>query len=63
MRIREQTKAAQQKLDALRTKTGKRPNIVWLVMDDMGYGDPGAFGGGALLEPRLPTWIGSRQKG
>ena len=31
-----QEQAAQSKLDALRAKTGKRPNIVWLVIDDMG---------------------------
>ena len=32
----EQAAAAQAKLDALFAKTGKRPNIVWLVVDDMG---------------------------
>ncbi|MFO0990531.1 MAG: arylsulfatase [Hyphomicrobiales bacterium] len=41
--------AAQAKLDALFAKTGKRPNIVWFVVDDMGYGDPGAFGGGGAI--------------
>lgn len=51
----EQAKAAQQKLDALRTKTGKEPNIVWLVVDDMGYGDPGAFGGGAIVGAATPN--------
>ena len=50
-----QTKAAQQKLDALMAKTGKRPNIVWLVIDDMGYGDPGAFGGGAIVGAATPN--------
>lgn len=44
-----QEAAAQAKLDALLAKTGKRPNIVWLVIDDMGYGDPGAFGGGGAI--------------
>jgi arylsulfatase len=44
-----QEEAAQRKLDTLRTRTGKRPNIVWLIVDDMGYGDPGCFGGGALV--------------
>ncbi len=51
----QQASAAQQKLDALRTKTGKRPNIVWLVVDDMGYGDPGAFGGGAVVGAATPN--------
>ncbi len=44
-----QEAAAQAKLGALLAKNGKRPNIVWLLIDDMGYGDPGAFGGGAAI--------------
>jgi hypothetical protein len=36
----EQQQAVAQKLAALKGKFGKRPNIVWLVVDDMGYGDP-----------------------
>jgi arylsulfatase len=50
----EQEAAAAKKLAELRTKTGKRPNIVWLVADDMGYGDPGAFGGGAAIGAATP---------
>jgi len=50
-----QEQAAQSKLDALRARTGKRPNIVWLLIDDMGYGDPGAFGGGALVGAATPN--------
>ena len=50
-----QDEAAQRKLADLRAKTGKRPNIVWLVIDDMGYGDPGAFGGGATVGAATPN--------
>src|SRR5258708_5810286 len=50
-----QEQAAQKKLDALRARTGKTPNIVWLLIDDMGYGDPGAFGGGALIGAATPN--------
>jgi arylsulfatase A-like enzyme len=50
-----QEQTAQRKLDALRAKTGKRPNIVWLVIDDMGWGDPGAYGGGAAVGATTPN--------
>jgi len=52
---RDQDAQANAKLEALRTRTGKRPNIVWLVVDDMGYGDPGAFGGGAAIGAATPN--------
>ncbi len=46
---------AAKKLAALKAKTGKRPNIVWLVVDDMGYGDPGVYGGGAAIGAATPN--------
>lgn len=52
----EQDKAVAEKLSALAKKTGKRPNIVWLVVDDMGYGDPGCFGGGAIAGASTPNF-------
>ncbi len=51
----DQAAAAQKKLDELRQRTGKAPNIVWLLVDDMGYGDPGAFGGGAAIGAATPN--------
>lgn len=43
------------KLKDLEKKTGKRPNIVWLIVDDMGYGDPGCYGGGAAVGATTPN--------
>ncbi|HAY79803.1 MAG TPA: arylsulfatase [Planctomycetaceae bacterium] len=50
-----QDQAANQKIAAFRKKTGKRPNILWLVVDDMGYGDPGCYGGGAAIGAATPN--------
>lgn len=50
-----QEQAAQRKLNDLRARTGRRPNIVWFLIDDMGYGDPGAFGGGAAIGAATPN--------
>jgi arylsulfatase A-like enzyme len=44
-----QDQTAQKKLTDLFAKTGRRPNIVWLVIDDMGWGDPGVYGGGEAV--------------
>ena len=51
----EQDQAAAAKISALRAKTGKRPNIVWLLADDMGWGDPGIYGGGAPIGAATPN--------
>jgi len=59
----DQQSAAQKKLDDLMTGTGRRPNIVWLVIDDMGYGDPGAFGGGAAVGAATPNMDRLAQEG
>ena len=50
----EQDKAVAEKLAALKSKTGKRPNILWIVVDDMGYGDPGCYGGGGAIGAATP---------
>jgi arylsulfatase A-like enzyme len=50
----EQEAAVAEKLAALERRTGKKPNILWIVVDDMGYGDPGCYGGGALAGASTP---------
>lgn len=49
-----QDKAVAEKLAALEKKTGRKPNILWIVVDDMGYGDPGCYGGGAIAGASTP---------
>lgn len=51
----EQDRAASAMLADLAQRTGQRPNIVWLIVDDMGYGDPGVFGGGAAIGAATPN--------
>jgi len=50
-----QDKAAQEKLRQINTKAGRQPNVLILLVDDMGYGDPGAFGGGAMTGAPTPN--------
>jgi len=51
----EQDQAADEKLAALEKRNGRKPNILWLVVDDMGYGDPGCYGGGAIAGASTPN--------
>src|SRR6516162_721607 len=51
----DQDKAAQAKLAALAAKTGKKPNIVIFLMDDVGWWDPGFNGGGVALGNATPV--------
>ena len=46
---------AQQKLAALQSSTGRRPNILLLVVDDLGWGDIGANGGGVIIGAPTPS--------
>ena len=50
----EQDEAVAARLADLAKRTGKRPNILWLVVDDMGFGDPGCYGGGAAIGAATP---------
>ncbi len=51
----EQDRAAAKSLADLKSRTGKRPNIVWLLIDDMGWGDPGVYGGGGAIGASTPN--------
>ncbi|MEE4189156.1 MAG: sulfatase-like hydrolase/transferase [Roseobacter sp.] len=52
---RDQDAAALSRLDALEAQTGSKPNILIFIVDDMGYGDPGAFGGGGMIGAATPN--------
>jgi arylsulfatase len=51
----EQEKSAQDRLKAFEARTGRKPNILILLVDDMGYGDPGSFGGGEMAGAPTPN--------
>ncbi|MDW3222523.1 MAG: arylsulfatase [Paracoccaceae bacterium] len=50
----EQDAAALEKLEAFEARSGQKPNILIFIVDDMGYGDPGAFGGGEMIGAATP---------
>lgn len=45
---------AQEKLAGLEKRFGRKPNILLIMVDDMGWGDPGAFGGGSAIGAPTP---------
>ena len=51
----EQDKAAAAKLAALAEKTGKKPNIMIFLLDDVGWMDPGFNGGGVAVGNATPV--------
>ncbi len=60
---REQARTVKAKLDALQQRTGQPPNILLLIVDDMGYGDTGAYGGGESLGAPTPLRLVGRAYG
>lgn len=50
-----QAKAAIEKLAALRARTGRAPNILIFLVDDMGWADIGVNGGGGAVGAPTPN--------
>lgn len=50
-----QAAEARKKLAALARKTGKKPNILIFLMDNVGWGEPGIYGGGLLTGAPTPN--------
>ncbi|MFC2149245.1 sulfatase-like hydrolase/transferase [Candidatus Auribacterota bacterium] len=59
----EQDKQARQKLAALEKKTGKKPNILIFLLDDVGWMDPGFNGGGVSVGNPTPNMDRLAQQG
>lgn len=51
----DQDRIAREKLAALEKKTGKKPNILIFLMDDVGWMDPGFNGGGVAVGNATPN--------
>ena len=54
-RMTKQAAEAKKKLDALAKKTGKKPNVLIFLMDNVGYGDLGINGGGLMAGAPTPN--------
>ena len=46
---------AAKKLAEFESRSGQKPNILIFLVDDMGWGDPGAFGGGIAIGAPTPN--------
>src|SRR5678816_3221133 len=51
----DQAEAARQKLAAYAARTGRRPNILVILFDDVGWGDFGCYGGGVAVGAPTPA--------
>jgi arylsulfatase len=51
----EQEAAARSRLDEFRARHGRGPNVLLVVMDDVGWGDFGCYGGGVAVGAPTPN--------
>ncbi|MFZ4518189.1 MAG: arylsulfatase [Microthrixaceae bacterium] len=49
------TEEAERRLAEYRARTGRRPNVLVLVFDDVGWGDLGCYGGGVAVGAPTPN--------
>ncbi|GJM04579.1 MAG: hypothetical protein DHS20C09_05700 [marine bacterium B5-7] len=59
----EQEAVVEKKLANYKKKTGNTPNMVWIVIDDLGYGEPGCYGGGGAIGAKTPNMDKLAQEG
>jgi len=52
----EQVELARRKLDDFVARRGKRPNVLVFLMDDVGWGDFGCYGGGVAVGAPTPNF-------
>src|SRR5512147_1379102 len=50
----EQADAARRKLADFTARTGRKPNVLIVLMDDVGWGDFGCYGGGVAVGAPTP---------
>jgi len=51
----DQATAADEKLAAFEQRTGRKPNVLVILMDDVGWGDFGCYGGGVMAGAPTPN--------
>ena len=56
-------KQVQDKLTALEKKFGKKPNIVFILADDIGYTELGSYGGGKVRGFATPNLVRMADEG
>ena len=53
----DQERRAVDKLAAFLAPASRRPDIVIIIFDDVGYRDPGSFGAARPSGRQLPSWL------